>query len=843
MIGREADLDQLMALIDDPTIRLVTLTGPGGVGKTRLAAHIVATLIDEFERDVVYVPLASIRDVNVVPVTVSQALGIALSANELPEDRVVEALAERPSLLLVLDNFEQLLEATPWIASLLTGSQGTTVLVTSQIALGVAGEHLYPLRPLPTPTIDQVTARDILRSDAVTLFIARARAVKPSLVVDDRLSVTIAEVCRGLDGLPLAIELAAARVNILSPAALLARLSNRLQILSGERRGVPDRLRTMRHAIAWSYELLTVQEQALFRRLSVFAGGFPLEAVERMFQSAERERDAWTVLSALVDHSLVQSISIPTTDVRFLILETLRDFGLEQLEATGELDDARMAHATWVLRLAAAAEPRLVGRDQEQWLNRLDPEWENIRTAMEWSLEHGHQVFVLETLAPIRRFCTARGHVSEARAFLDRALVAPGSERSIAYCRGLIAAGNLAEDQGDLDIAQTYCTRARDLAVSLGHKTSEAQALIGLGYVAQDRADFAAAMIVHTRAESLAREIDNRHILGTALGNLASVSYFQGNLDDAQHYWEEASRIFNALGDHLTEALAVGNLGAVATEQGEFERAERLQQRALELQRQLGNAPNIALALINLADISRHLGDFTLANDQLAEALPILHELGFKVQEGIGLHTLAASALGQGESRRAAEIILQSVRLLSEVGDQLSIAGNTDLLARICESLEDYGTAIELMAAAAALRRHLGSVPHAVNQSEIDELAERLLVATSPAAFERHWDAGGTYDFDALTRRINIVARQIAGPRGPQPVVAEPATPEPSHNLTNRELEVLRLLTEGRSTRDIADTLYISPRTATTHINNILGKLHMSSRAAAVAWAMRNGVA
>ncbi|MBA2470020.1 MAG: tetratricopeptide repeat protein, partial [Chloroflexia bacterium] len=318
--------------------------------------------------------------------------------------------------------------------------------------------------------------------------------------------------------------------------------------------------------------------------------------------------------------------------------------------------------------------------------------------------------------------------------------------------------------------------------------------------------------------------------------------YFRGKLDDAQRYWEESGRIFASLGDEMGETLSIGNLGAVAAEQGDFDRAERLQRQALALQRRLGNAPNIALALVNLADISQHLGDYTLANDLLAEAIPMLRDLGFKGQEGISLNTLAAATFGQGDSRRAAAIVLESVRLLTEVGDRLSVAGNTDLLAKICAKIGEYETGIELTAAAAALRKQLGSAPNPVNQTEIERIEETLRQAVTEDAFQRHWQAGAGLDFDTLVRRIGVVARHIIGPRQPQPVFAEPDVPEPAHNLTNRELEVLRLLTEGRSTRDISDTLYISPRTTTTHVNNILGKLEVSSRAAAVAWAMRAGV-
>jgi len=381
VLGREAELDHILALIDDPATRLITITGPGGVGKTRLALHLASTLIDEFERDVVYVPLAAIRDVDLVLPTLGQALEVSFDGSDSWEERLVGAIEARSPLLLVLDNFEQLLDAAPVVATLLSRCPGATMLITSQAALAIPGEQLYPLRPLPTPNLDQVTADAIMRAEAAVLFVTRARAVKPGLVVDDRMAVTIAEICRRLDGLPLAIELAAARMNILSAGALLARLSNRLQVLRGERRGVPDRLRTMRHAIAWSYDLLTPAEQEMFRRMSVFMGGFSLDAVEALFADSGDGRDPWTVLSTLVDHSLV----LASGEARFLMLETLREYGLDQVEQRGETHEARLAHATWVCDFAEAAEPHIFSSEQEVWLNRLEPEWENIRTAMEWS--------------------------------------------------------------------------------------------------------------------------------------------------------------------------------------------------------------------------------------------------------------------------------------------------------------------------------------------------------------------------------------------------------------------------------------------------------------------------
>ncbi len=608
VLGREVELDRLQVMIDTPSIRLITLTGPGGVGKTRLALHLAATLITEFDRNVVFVPLASIRQADLVLPTIGQALGLLADASDTFRDRVVAALAAQPTLL-VLDNFEQILEAAPIVATLLVRSPATTILVTSQTALGVPGEQLYPLSPLPTPATDLTTAARILRSDAVALFIARAQAVKPDLAVDDPVAVTIAEICRRLDGLPLAIELAAARINILSPDALLARLSNRLQVLGSERRDVPDRLRTMRHAIAWSYDLLTADEQALFRQLSVFAGGISLDAVEALYRDTDSDRDVYGVLSALVDHSLLQARPLPSGDTRFLMLETLRDYGIEQLEILGEGDDGRLAHAAYFLGLAETAEPHLTGKDQRAWLDRLDPEWENIRGALAWSLAKGHEVIALRTMGAIWRFCSIRGHVAESRIWIERALNATTGERTAFRSRALNGAGYLAEDQRDLDSAQRFFEQALDLAVSISSLPNEYRACLGLGTVAHDRGDYAVAFDFHSRAADIARESGDQRGVGIALNNMATVRYFQGKPDEAERYWEEGCLIVNAVGDYLAEAIALSNLGAVVMERGDFARAQAFLDRALTLQRELNDSSGIPYTITNLAETWCYLGD------------------------------------------------------------------------------------------------------------------------------------------------------------------------------------------------------------------------------------------
>ncbi len=841
LLGRTRESDHIRNLLDDRANRLVTLTGPGGVGKTRLALHVASALLDEFDEDVTYVSLASIRDANLALPTIAQTFGVFNGAQQAPEDQLVEVLHDR-RLLLVLDNFEQILGAAPSLANVLVRCPGVTALVTSQAPLGVSGEQLYPLLPLPTPSTEQTTVDTIMRSDAVALFVQRARSVNPNVVIDDHMAQTIAEICRRLDGLPLAIELAAARINILSPDALLARLSNRLKVLSGERRGVPDRLRTMRHAIAWSYDLLTPDEQALFRRMSVFVGGIALDAVEAIFQPAGGDRDAYDVLSALVDHSLIQSAPAASGESRFLMLETLCDYGLEQLGGTGREDEARLAHARYVVGLSEAAEPHLVGREQQVWLDRLDPETENLRAAVDWSLSHGHEEIALRIGASNWRFCSTRGLASDCLARLERALAAAGSAHSPYRANALVGAGNLAEDLHDLEKARAYFEQARALAAEMGYKRDECHALIGLGAVAHDRGAYAEAFAFHEQTAALAREIDDQRSIGMAASNMAAVLYYQGKLDEAERHWEEARAILATLGDTTMEAIVSSNLGSVSFERGDFERAEQRLRRALVLQRQIKASRDLPFTLVNLGEVWCRLGDYTLSHECYAEAIALARQAAYTVLEGIALNGVATMKLAQGDIPGAASLVLESTRIVAEAGDQRCVVDNAELLSAVCSKRDDHASAVAFMAAAASVRAELGAEPNPIRVADLDKIETTARAALSDQEYARSWETGSQLNFDALVRRIGIVARELIGKQRTYSV-PDPSTDQiADHNLTVREIEVLRLLAQGNSTREISETLFISPRTAATHITNILGKLDMSSRTAAVAYAMRTGL-
>jgi predicted ATPase/DNA-binding CsgD family transcriptional regulator len=720
------------------------------------------------------------------------------------------------------------------------------MLVTSQAPLDIAGEQLFPLAPLPTPAADEPTAA-ILASDAVGLFVQRARAVNPTLTIDDRTAATIAEICRKLDGLPLAIELAAARTNILSPEALLARLSNRLQVLGGERRGIPDRLRTMRNAVAWSYDLLPPDEQALFRHMAVFTGGISLDAVEAVCPPVTQGRDAFDVLSALVKHNLAQPDphAGSTGGVRFVMLETLRHFGLELLSEAGEIDDARLAHALHVVDLAEQAEPELTGPGQDRWLSRLEAESENIRSAIEWALASGHEELALRIGGAIWRFCAARGLASECRGWLTWSLNAELTQGSPSRARGLIGLGHLAEDLRDLDAAHRHFEEARDAAIATATPIDESRALAGLGTVALDRGAYDLAVDHASRALRLSREAGERRDIASALSTLATAAYYQGRLDDAERSWDESREHLAAVGDVVSEAIAASNLGALASQRGDLERAERLQQRALTLQRQLRTHGDLPYTLINLGEVLSLLGEHARADDAFTEAIAMLRGEGNAAVEGIALNGLARLKLLQGELQGAAAMVLESTRLLTGADDRRSVIENAELLAAICQAHGDHQASVELLAATSGYRRELDIEPTPKKQTELDALEAAARAVLPVDEMARNRDRGAQLELHALNRRITVLAREIVGPQQASLIVPAVPAPPPAtdYGLTGRETEVLRLLADGHSTRAVADALSISPRTATTHITNILGKFGVNSRTAVVAIALREGLA
>jgi non-specific serine/threonine protein kinase len=655
LIGRERETTELAALLTESGARLVTLTGPGGVGKTRLAVEVAVALNDSFRAGAVFVPLAAVPAPPLVAATIARALGVRHVGDRPATAVLIDALRGR-ELLLTLDNFEHLLEAAPLLIELLTASPDLRILVTSRSRLRLSGERSVPISPLALPDQDGLPSlAELPAYGAIRLWVERAQAAHPDFALSAANAADVVAVCHRLDGLPLAIELAAAWSRLLSPAAILARLDRRLEVLTGGPRDQPARLQTMTNAIAWSHDLLTPDQQRLFRRLAVFVGGFSLAAAAAV---AGRDEAGWQGavpspedraddvgpghpvfdgIAALADQQLlVRSDPVgpagSAAAPRFGMLETVREFGLAQLAASGEEGAARDAHAACLLVLAAEAEPRLVGADQVAWLDRLERELPNIRAALGWLREQGRTEEGLRLSAAPGRFWWRRGYLIEGRSYLDAFLALPAVEgASPSRVRALILAGDIAAWQKDNAQALARHGEAALLAQACGDARSLALALYGLGSDAIDRGEPEQAEPL--LAESVARFRDLDDAWGVALvrSMQGSVAHARGDYARAVACNEEALAVFRERQDWRFVAGVLDQLGQLALAQGDGRRARRAYDEALALSIALGDKTGIAWSLMGLAGVAALAGRTEAAARLLGAAAALREALGARL--------------------------------------------------------------------------------------------------------------------------------------------------------------------------------------------------------------------
>ena len=603
-VGRERELEDVVVLIGDDDIRLLTLTGLGGIGKTRLAVAAASRVESEFEDGAVYVPLATIHDAELVAATMTQTLLPGESGTSPAE--ALEAYLRERRLLLVVDNFEQVLEAAPLLARLLTVAPGLKLLVTSRARLQLSGEHEYAVPTLPV-------------GDAVALFTDRARAVDPQFELSETNADAAVELCARLEGLPLAIELAAARTKLMAPASLLDRLGSRLDLLAANKRDVPERHRALRTTLDWSYELLTSKQQRLFARLGVFVGGCSLQAAEAVFGAGEPS--VLDDFSAVVDESLVRR---EATEPRFTMLETVRDYALERLRALGEEEEARRRHAEYFLAFAETSR----SGEQASWLAQLELEHDNLRAAQTFAHQRGDADMSLRFCVALWRFWQLHGHLDEGRRRLELGLDAnPDSDPRL-----------------------------------------RARALNGAGVLAGEQGDFEAAAAFFEPALALARELDDHHRIAGVLANLGNLALFSGDFDEARRLYEQSLDHGALVGDTAIETIALENLGLVALDRGDLDEAVKRLEQSATIAAQNADDRARSSSTRALAAVLIELGELERARELIAEGLVLARRLGELNGLAHCFDTFAGLAVNDGDPEGAALMFGAADALRSSIG-------------------------------------------------------------------------------------------------------------------------------------------------------------------------------
>ena len=759
LIGRRHEVATAADLLRREDVRVITLTGPPGIGKTRLATEIANRLLTKFADGVYFINLAPIADANLVMPTVAYTLGLRQDTDGPLVEELKNFLVNQ-RVLLVLDNFEHVVQAAPALTDLLQGTLHLKLLVTSRELLRISGEHNFPVPPLPLPPVltDQMAPRALASLpperlsdyEAVQLFVQRAVALQPDFALTPDNALVVAGICCRLDGLPLAIELAAARVRHLPPQEIYDRLANRLHLLTGGARDLPPRQRTLRTAIEWSYHLLDSSERLLFARLAVFRGGCSLEAVEAV--CGEGSMEVFDGLASLVDKSLIQRKETSEGEARFVLLEMIHEYAREQIQASGELETLRRQHAVYFGALAERAEPELRLAHQKYWFHLLDMEIDNLRAALEWSLESNDVTVGIRMMSGTYLYWILYSRQDE----------------GIHWTKQLLARLD--------EVAPEYQIRLlRSAAPLIAYRELEA------------------ANQVARQAVAIARDYGDKRQIGWALWALSTT----------------------LLGDSEAEALT---------------------QEALALFQELGDQPGLGLVFNSIGERARLSGDDARARSAYEESLAIAERTGDTRRQYYVLFNLAFIAQHEGDHQEAIRLLLRSLALCQDIGVKTDVAQELLALAGSLGALGEPMRAAHLFGAAHAFLERSGTLIDPSDQPEHDRNIAFVRAQLGEAAFEAAWAEGQAMTFDQAVAHAQTASVSNA-PRSPLRLDTQSQPPD---GLTRRELEVARLIAEGKSNREIADAFVIAERTVEGHVSNILSKLGFRSRTQVSIWVNEN---
>ncbi len=839
LIGREQEVAAMQHLLQREHVRLVTLTGPGGTGKTRLGLQVAAELSDLFSHGVYFVNLASLSDPELIVPTIAQTLGIREVAGQSLLEHVQEELHQK-QLLLVLDNLEQVVSAAPQLVDLLSACPRLKLLVTSREVLHVRAEREFAVPPLALPDLTHLPELTVLSLyAAVTLFIERAQAVKPDFQVTAANARTIAEICVRLDGLPLALELAAARVKLFPPQALLARLEQRLQVLTSGARDAPVRQQSLRNTLAWSYELLHAEEQRLFRRLSVFVGGCTLQAIEAVCAALDTSNGVGRVLdgvASLIDKSLLRQTEQEGNEPRLMMLETIREYGVEVLTASGEMEAIRRAHAVYYLQLAEEAEPHLRGSESDRWFARLEPEHENQRAALTFLLERaamragsqGEKEWAEQAVrlcGALYWFWLIYGYYREDRSFLEQAMAVREGVATSVQLKLLSAATDLAIWLDEFDRAEALCRESLALSRELGDASNRADALDALGVVAWAMGKYAESHDQLEEAVALFQELGDTWSRARSLAYLARTCAAQGEYDRAGALAEQSLALSRALGNKGRIAIALYHLARVRfLGQDDFNQAQELAEQSLALFRELGDTQYTSVLRSLFGEMRLRQGEQGQARELLEESMETFKELGDRWRTAEALLTLARIHTSQGEFAAARARYLESLALVREIDAKGLIASVLEGGAVVAVQGEPVWAA-RLWGAAQSLRAVIGAPLPPVYCADYERAVAATRSQLGEKAFATAWAEGRTMTPDqALTAQGPVTLTQPLPTAPSSTPPAKPVTTYPD-DLTAREVEVLRLLATGLTDAQIAEQLVLSLHTIHAHLRTIYSKL------------------